>query len=163
MANIIRKGGSEAGAAWDPYALMREVLSWDPFRELTPNYAQRAIPAQTFNPAFEVKETADGYVFRADLPGVAERDLEMTLTQNRLTISGRREAEERKEGENFFAYERSFGSFTRAFTLPDGIDGDHVRADLKDGVLTVVVPKRAETQPRKIAIGPRPGGDKGKA
>jgi HSP20 family protein len=159
MANIVRKSGSE-GVAFDPYSVMREMLNWDPFRELTPYFSQRATPVQAFSPAFEVKETAEGYVFRADVPGVAEKDLEMTLTQNRLTISGKREAEERKEGETFFAYERAFGSFTRTFTLPDGIDGDHVRADLKDGVLTVIVPKRAETQPRKISVGV--GGEKTK-
>jgi HSP20 family protein len=152
MANIVRKG-EQAAAAWDPYAMMREMLSWDPFRELSPLLSQRATPATAFNPQFEVKETAEGYIFRADVPGVAEKDLEMTLTQNRLTISGKREAEERKEGENYYAYERAYGSFTRAFTLPDGIDADNVRADLKDGVLTVVVPKRAETQPRRIALG----------
>jgi len=152
MANIVRKG-EQSTAAWDPYAVMREMLSWDPFRELSPQLSQRATPATTFSPQFEVKETAEGYLFRADVPGVAEKDLEMTLTQNRLTISGKREAEERKEGETWFAYERAYGSFTRAFTLPDGIDGDQVRAELKDGVLTVLVPKRAETQPKRIQIG----------
>ncbi|MFN7135345.1 MAG: Hsp20/alpha crystallin family protein, partial [Myxococcales bacterium] len=105
-----------------------------------------------FVPRFEVKETKDGYVFKADLPGVDEKDVDVSLTGNRLTISGRREAEERKEGETYFAYERSFGSFSRTFTLPEGVDTEHVDAELKNGVLTIQLGKRAEMKPRKIAL-----------
>ena len=73
-------------------------------------------------------------------------------------------AMERKEDERVFAYECSYGSFTRSFTLPEGIDADHVDADLRDGVMTIRVPKLPETQPRKIALraGEKPG-DKTKA
>jgi HSP20 family protein len=134
----------------DPLRRMRELFDWDPFAEMMPYHG--AAVAE-FEPRFEVKETKDSYVFRADLPGVDEKDLDIGLTGNRLTISGTRRCEERKEDERFYAYECSYGSFTRSFTLPDGIDGDHVSADLKDGVLKLVVPKRPETQPRKITLG----------
>ncbi len=76
----------------------------------------------------------------------------MSLTGNLLTVNGLRDQEERHEGENFFADERTFGSFTRAFTLPDGVDGEHVNAELKDGVLTLQIPKKPEHQPKRISI-----------
>src|SRR5206468_2533929 len=104
-------------------------------------------------------ETKDAYVFRADLPGVKDSDLEISLTGNRLTVSGRREQERQEQGETFYASERSYGSFTRSFTLPEGIDGDNVSADLKSGVLTLSVPKKPEVQPRKVTINTGAGGE----
>jgi HSP20 family protein len=134
---------------WEPVRTLRELLRWDPFAEMMPSWA----PEQAnFAPAFEVKETKDGFLFKADLPGVNESDLDVRLTQNRLTISGRRESEKSEEKDTFYAYERSFGSFTRSFTLPDGVDVDGIKAELKDGVLTVQVPKCPESQPKKISV-----------
>lgn len=160
MANITRRGQrQEELRGWDPVRRMRELLEWDPFAEMMP-YAGGQTGAE-LQPRFEVKETRDGYVFKADLPGVREEDLDISLTGNRLVISGKRQSEERKEDERFYAYECAYGSFSRAFTLPEGIDADHVRADLKDGVLTLMIPKRPETQPKKIALGG--AADKGKA
>jgi HSP20 family protein len=169
MANIVRRGeprelqrGGDYGG-WDPFRMMRDLLRWDPFSEMTPFAGiDRGI---AFTPQFEVKETQDGYVFKADLPGVKESDLDISVTGNRLTVSGRREAEERHEGETYYAYERSYGSFTRAFTLPDGVDADHVNAELRDGVLALRVPKKPEAQPKKIELkgGPTPTQKSGKA
>jgi HSP20 family protein len=105
-----------------------------------------------FLPSFEVKETKDSYVFKADLPGVKQEDLNISLTGNRLTISGQRNEEKKDEGETHYVHERSFGSFSRSFSLPEGIDAEHVQADLKDGVLNVVVPKKPEVQPKRILI-----------
>ncbi len=153
MPNIVRKeNGPTAPAApatWDPFRAMREMMSWDPFRELS------AFPAHdpaTFAPSFEVKETKDSYLIKADVPGVKEADLELQLVKNRLTIQGKREAEKEDKGETFYTYERSYGSFARSFTLPDGIDSEHLKAELKDGVLTVVLPKSPEVKPKKIAL-----------
>jgi HSP20 family protein len=153
MATLIRRNQTEAAPAntsiWDPFRVMRDVLRWDPFREL-----EAAAGAEYgFAPSFDVKENKDGYVFRADLPGVREEDLEISLTGNRLSISGKREQEKHEQGETYYTTERSYGSFTRAFTLPDGTDAENVKAELKNGVLQVVVPKKPEVQPRKIAIG----------
>jgi HSP20 family protein len=164
MANLIRRNqGQEpstaaAAGAWDPFRLMRDMLRWDPYRELDNVFGQ--VAERSFNPTFEVKETKDAYVFRADLPGVKDSDLEISLTGNRLSISGRREQERHEQGDTFYASERSYGSFTRSFTLPEGIDGDNVTADLKHGVLTLSVPKKPEVQPRKVTINTA-GGDKG--
>jgi HSP20 family protein len=99
-----------------------------------------------------VKETKDAYVFKADLPGIREEDLDISLTGNRLTVSGKREEEKREEDDRFYAYERSYGSFSRSFTLPEGIDVEHAQADLNDGVLTVSVPKKPEVKPKKIEV-----------
>jgi HSP20 family protein len=150
MANLIRRTeqAPRLPTSWDPFELMREMMSWDPFRPLTTGTS--VLPA--FSPQFDVKETKDGYLFKADLPGIEEKDLDLTLTGNRLTISGKREAEEHEEGDQYFAWERSHGSFTRSFTLPEGVSADDAAAELKNGVLTVFVPKSPEKQPRKISL-----------
>lgn len=145
MSNLIRRR-SETANVWDPFRIMLEMLG-EP--ERAAGYGAQA----AFTPAFEVYERKDGYVFKGDLPGVRQEDLEISLTENRLTIAGKRESEERKEGERFYAIERVYGQFTRTFSLPEGVDGEHVKAELKDGVLTLVIPKKPEVQPRKIQIG----------
>jgi len=152
MANLVRRGepGAQTPSMWEPQRLVRELLGWDPFAEMLPSLATRE--QQAFVPTFEVKETKDAYVFTADLPGVKEEDLELTLTGNRLTVSGKREAEAREETDRFFAYERSYGAFSRSFTLPEGIDAEHVDADFKSGVLKIRVPKAPEHQPKKISL-----------
>ena len=128
----------------DPFQMARELLAWDPF------FGAR--PATAFAPAFEVKETTDSFILKADLPGVAEADLDINVHNNVLTVSGTRSAEERKEGESYALYERQFGSFSRSFSLPDMADGERVEAKLDQGVLTLVVAKKAEAKPRKIAL-----------
>lgn len=140
---------------WDPWRNMRALLSWDPFRELAsfPTPDDGALPAA---PAFDVKETKDTYEFRADVPGVQDKDLEVSMTGNRLTVSGKREAEKEDRNERFYAYERSFGSFTRAFTLPDGADTDKVHASLEKGVLSVSIPKKPEVVAKKVAVKSEP-------
>jgi HSP20 family protein len=155
-----RRGSLPATRTFDPFELMHEMLNWEPLRELgTPGRGTTASP--TYFVPFDVKETADAYVFRADLPGVAEEQVEIQLTGNRLTISGNREEEKREENERFFSYERSHGTFTRLFTLPEGIDAENVQADLKNGVLEVRVPKKPEVQPKKISL--KPGTQSGQA
>src|ERR1044072_8557370 len=164
MATLIRRKQNEvapaSGTVWDPFRVMRDVLRWDPFRELE---AAAAGDYGLFAPSFDVKENKKGYAFRADLPGVREDDLEIALTGNRLTISGKREQEKREQGETYYATERSYGSFSRAVALPDGTDGEHVKAELKNGVLKVTVPKKPEVQRRKITIAKDEGGNKAKA
>ena len=157
MASLIRRtesGALEPARTWDPFEMMRDLMQWDPFRELG------AVGERTlaFVPAFEVKETKDGYLFKADLPGVKEKDLDVSLTANRLTISGKREEESKREEERYFCYERSYGTFSRSFTLPEGVDPDSVHAELKEGVLTLNIAKKPEVKSRKIEIqGVKPG------
>lgn len=127
-------------------------MGWDPFREMAPFWPGEEQPVR-FAPDFEVKETKAGFVFNADVPGIKEKDLEITMTGNRLTISGKREVEMEDGTDTYYARERSYGSFTRAFTLPEGTDGgDHIRASLHEGVLTLLLPKKPELQPRRIEV-----------
>ena len=135
---------------WDPFREMRELFRWEPLREMAPAFPR--LERMEFVPTFEVKETPEGFVFRGDLPGVKAEDLEVQLVGNRLSIAGKREEETKEKNETFYAYERSFGTFTRVFTLPEGIDAEHIKTELKDGVLTLVVPKKAEAKPKKIEI-----------
>ena len=106
-----------------------------------------------FVPRFDVKETKEAYVIQADLPGVKDDELEVSLSGNLLTISGKREEEHREEGESYYTIERSYGNFVRSFTMPDGVDSESVNADLKQGVLTVRIPKKPDAQPKRISIG----------
>ena len=144
---LVRSNGNGSGSrsvARDPYSLARELLNWDPFFT--------ARPASAFAPSFEVKETTDSFVLRADVPGVEEKDLDIAVHNGVLTVSGSRSAEERKEGESYAIYERQYGSFSRSFALPDLADGDKIDAVLKNGVLSLTIAKKAEAKPRKIEI-----------
>lgn len=151
---IQKQSGSPAAtlarpATLDPFQAMRELFRWDPFQfgALTPFQAEAH-----FAPDFEVKENKESFVFRADLPGVAEKDLQVQLNDNRLSVSGKRESEKTEQNETYYASERSYGSFTRSFTLPEGVDADKAHAELKNGVLSIAIPKRPEAQPRKISV-----------
>lgn len=171
MANIVRRGQENRGEqmarrgsgipAWDPLRAMQELLRWDPFgdRDLPSLLAPRT--GFGFVPAFEVKETPESFVFRGDLPGVREDDIEIAVSGNMLTIRGRREEERRDEQDRYYAVERSYGEFQRSFALPDSADPDQVHADLKEGVLTITVPKHANVQPRRIPLGERKQGNGG--
>ena len=145
MANMTLRRDPNANL-YDPFRVMRDLLQGDPT-----DFAQWGEKA-AWNPSFEVRENKDAYVFKADLPGVKEADIDVQLTGDRLTISGKREAETTTEKDTYYAYERTFGTFTRAFTLPAGVAADHARAELKEGVLTLVLPKSSDGQTKRIAV-----------
>ena len=111
-----------------------------------------------FSPTFDVLETADCYGLLADLPGVRQEDLEVTWTAERIRIAGRREPEPLGEGADFYALERTFGRFARSFSLPAGACVDRTSAVLKDGVLTVLVPKPSVSAPIRVPLGVRLAG-----
>ncbi len=152
MALMIRRSTPSQPVPVDPYQWARDLLRWDPFREMDGYAGDVERGAASMMAPFEVKETKEAYVFKADVPGIKEQDLDITLTGNRLVVNGKREAEKEESSDTYYARERSFGSFTRSFTLPEGADGEHVRAELKDGVLTLLLPKKPELQPRKISV-----------
>ncbi len=134
---------------WAPFRVVESLLRDEPYTEFQP---RRASVESSFVPRFDVKETKDGYAFSADLPGLKEENVEISLIGNRLSISGKREAEETKEGDNYFLGERQYGEFKRTFTLPESADTEKVTASMKDGVLTLNLPKRTEAQPRRVSI-----------
>ncbi len=155
MANIAitkENGGTpQAPAAreWDPFRSMRELMRFDPFAAFWPSSPEAR---DVMNVAFDVKETKDAFVFVADLPGVDPKDLDIKLENNRLRVSGKREQEKTDKGDTYYTYERSYGSFTRAFTLPEGVDADKISADLKQGVLTLTLPKKPEAKAKQISV-----------
>ena len=153
MANIIRGNGG-SGLQRDPFALARDLLGWDPFFR-TDWPARTVQQPSAFAPTFNVIEREDGYYITADVPGVREEDIDVTVQDNYLVVSGSRNAEERKEGDNYYVYERRYGNFSRAFALPDNADPDSVDAQLKDGVIELKVAKRESAKPRKIPLGQR--------
>jgi HSP20 family protein len=168
MANIVRR--TQQGNLgtlpsllndWDPFRVLDTLMRWDPYQEAVQTRRQEPVGVTGFVPRFDVKETKDSYNFKADLPGVKEEDVEISLTGNRLTISGKRDIEEREDNDNYFMIERQHGSFTRSFTLPDSADVEHIKAELKNGTLTVVLPKRPEAQPRRISVNRGPGAGNG--
>ena len=155
MANLVTRRDiptlfSNMGWPFDALSGVRDLMRWDPFAEL-----QRALPAErtgVFTPSFDVKETKESYLFRADLPGIKEQDVEVTLNENRLTVSGKRENDVEEKTDTYYSRERSYGTFMRSFTLPAGVDADHCLAELKEGVLTINVPKTPKAAEKKIAI-----------
>lgn len=130
--------------SFEPLRLVDEFFNLEPYR-LYSN-------GQSFVPSLEVKETKDGYVVNADLPGVEEKDLEISVEKNTLTISGKRESEENSEGDTYCACERTYGSFSRSITLPDGLNTENAKAALKGGVLTLHLAKSPEALPKRIQV-----------
>lgn len=157
MANLIRRLSEEPESLtpeleWEPLRAMRELMRWDPFREF--ERAFMAPERRKFAPDFEVKETAEAFVFCADVPGVKEDDVDISLTGNRITVRGTRRAEvEHREGERYYACERSYGTFVRSFVLPEEADPESATAELASGVLTLTIAKRTEIKTKKISLG----------
>jgi HSP20 family protein len=155
MSTLVRRSTTPAGLPslindWDPFRLMDSLLRWEPLHEAA---TSRRAEGAAFVPRFDVKETKEAFLFKADLPGVKESDVDISLSGNQLTITGKREAEQQQTGENYFMIERTYGSFSRSFALPASADADRINAGLQHGVLTITLPKRVESQPRKIAVG----------
>jgi HSP20 family protein len=155
MTNLIRRNPNSRGIAtngtnptWDAFRMMDALLGWDALRE-----GPRLSHLGAFSPTFDVEELKDAYVIKADLPGLTENDVDVTVTGNVLTIAGRREADQESEGQRYYALERGHGTFSRSFSLPDGANLDELSANLKNGVLTLHIPKRPEVQPRKVVLG----------
>jgi HSP20 family protein len=103
-------------------------------------------------PPMDLLETAEHYVLRADLPGLADEDVNVQFEDNVLTISGERTAEHHNQQDGYHHLERAFGTFSRSLTLPDGVDPDTVQAHFDRGVLEVKIPKPEQKKPRQVQI-----------
>lgn len=110
-----------------------------------------ATSPRTFDPAIDVRANENEVTFICDVPGVKQEDLEVTLENHVLTIKGTRKFESKDDEQVMLG--REYGSFTRAYTLPDYVDDANLVASLADGVLTIRIPKQAKAKPRKIQIG----------
>jgi HSP20 family protein len=145
------------------------IVRWEPFRELntlqnemnrlfntvfdTPAGPGNGGAMRRWLPAMDLVETDEHFVLRADLPGMSEDDVKIELEDNTLTISGERKAEHETKNEGYYRVERASGSFSRALTLPQGVDAGGVAASFDRGVLEVRIPKPEERKPRRIEIG----------
>jgi HSP20 family protein len=105
-----------------------------------------------WSPRVDVKETKEAYEVMADLPGLEKKDINISLHDNVLTVKGERKSEEKKEDENHFYAERTHGTFSRSFRLPNKVEQKDIRAEYANGVLKIVLQKSKEALPREIEI-----------
>ncbi len=136
---------------YDPWSLL------DQLRREMDRYPERGeeghlSSASDWVPAVDIKEEKDGFVIKADLPGVDPNAIEIHAENGMLSIKGERESEKKEEREGYKRVERAYGSFFRRFTLPDTADTDKITAKSANGVLEVRIPKHEKLQPRKIKV-----------
>jgi len=134
-----------------------KITRWNPFKEMMINdfFEQfgRDLPdanTGTWSPAVDVYETPTKIVLTAELPGMDEEDIDLSLFENTLSLKGERKVEKDLNQENYHVMERYYGGFCRRFTLPAEVDGDSISANFKDGVLKVNIPKK--TTSKKINV-----------
>jgi HSP20 family protein len=129
----------------------------DFFRQVSPllgRNALRGLGERTteWSPAANISETEKEYLIKAELPEVRKEDVRITLDNGVITISGERKQQKEAKDENEIRVESFYGTFTRSFSLPDNIDADGVRAESKDGVLKVRIPKKEAARPKQITV-----------
>lgn len=144
------------------------VTHWQPFRgfeEMERRFEDmfnrplwpsrwRHMPAEAmvWAPAIEMFEKEDRYVVKAELPGMEEEDIDVSVTGDILTIKGERKAESEVKDEDYYCCESSYGSFSRSVALPSSVDADKIQANYEQGVLELNLPKMPEVKPKKIAV-----------
>jgi len=140
------------------------ITRWDPFREVVSlqnrvnslfrNMNEEDLPLTTasFVPAVDIYEDTDKLVLKLEVPGIDEKDLDVRVEDNTLTVKGERKFEAEEKEQNFHRIERSYGSFFRAFTLPSTVETDKVQANYNAGVLKLELKKKPEAQPKQIKI-----------
>ena len=143
------------------------IIRWDPFRDMvtlrekmnrlfedvfTGQREGKELVASTWAPAVDIFETENDLVMTAEVPGIDEKDIEIKIEDNTLILKGARKFEKETKEENYHRIERSYGSFYRAFTLPNSIDPEKIQAEHENGVLKITMPKRTELKPRKVKI-----------
>ena len=144
------------------------LVRWDPFRELEDMsdrlnrmFSRPALPQANgketmvvadWVPSVDVSETDGEYQIKAEIPDVKKEDVKVTVEDGVLTIQGERKQEKEEKGKKFHRVERSYGSFVRSFTLPDLVDEEKVKAEFKDGVLNLQLPKSEKAKPKAIEV-----------
>jgi HSP20 family protein len=147
---------------------MNGVIRWDPFRELeemssrmnrlfnrrgpTPEGGTEALAVADWTPTVDVTETEGEYVIKAELPEVKKEDVKVTLEDGLLTIQGERRYEKDEKTKKYHRIERSYGRFARSFSVPESVDDGKVKAEYKDGVLSLSLPKAEKAKPRAIEV-----------
>ncbi|MBW1720942.1 MAG: Hsp20/alpha crystallin family protein [Deltaproteobacteria bacterium] len=145
-----------------------DLVKWNPWREMetlsdriNQLFSGPLFPSQWFGdesmlegwkPAVDIMDKGDKIVIKAELPGVDKKDIRVELKDNILTLEGERASENEVQEDRYYRKERFFGKFSRSFVVPKGLDPDKVKADYKDGVLNIEIPKPEEEKARKITV-----------
>jgi HSP20 family protein len=145
--------------------MMNAVTRWNPSQQLAaarePMYrlfdtffsnGGEDLASRTWTPPVDIQETDDSYRIHAELPGLSKDDIQITLENNVLRLSGERKFEKDVKEENYHRIERTYGTFSRSFALPSLVSSDKVEAKFENGVLSILVPKAEQAKPRHIAI-----------
>ncbi len=145
---------------------MNTITRWEPYRGLSTLHDQMnrlfedtlyrgrsdESALTTWAPAVDIYETENALVVKADLPDVNEKDLDIQVENNILTIQGERKFERDVKEDNYLRVERAYGSFSRSFSLGNTVNTEAIKAEYKDGVLTLTIPKREEAKPKQIKV-----------
>src|SRR5262250_3691281 len=144
---------------------MTVLTRWDPFREFTTlqdrmnrlfrdsyGESQEALSTSSFAPPVDVYEDEHSMTLKIEVPGIDEKDIDVRVENNTLTVHGERKFEKEEKEENFRRVERQYGSFTRSFTLPNTVDSDSIQANYDKGILKIQLAKKAEAKPKQIKV-----------
>jgi len=144
---------------------MTVLTRWDPFREFSTlqdrmnrlfqqshGDREEALTTSTFAPAVDVYEDEHNVTLKIEVPGIDEKDIDVRIENNTLTVHGERNFEKEEKEENYRRIERQYGSFTRSFTLPSTVDPNNVQANYEKGVLKIKLAKKAEAKPKQIKV-----------
>lgn len=138
---------------WRPAEELRRLQSnINELFDIPEMFPRRGIFDRTTSPALNMLETAEGYVVYCDLPGMNEKSLELSVASNILTIKGERKSLEKAKESKVYRNETWEGTFQRTLAMPSPVDSDKIEAELKDGVLKVILPKREEDKPKQIEL-----------
>src|SRR5881398_3416028 len=151
---------------------MTVLTRWDPFREYSTlqdrmnrlfrdsygDAREEALTTSTFAPPVDVYEDEHNITLKLEVPGIDEKDIDVRIDNNTLTVHGERKIEKEEKEENYRRVERQYGSFTRSFTLPSSVDTGQVNAHHDNGVLKISLAKKAEAKPKQIKV--NVGGEK---
>src|SRR5436309_10417831 len=142
---------------------MTVLTRWDPFREFStmqdrmnrlfresysPEGPEEALTTTSFAPPVDIYEDEHNITLKIEVPGIDEKDIDVRIENNTLTVHGERKIEKEEKEENFRRVERQYGSFTRSFTLPSSVDSGQVSAHYDNGVLKIKMAKKAEAKPK---------------
>jgi len=146
---------------------MAVLTRWDPFREFVtlqdrmnrlfrepygPEGREESLSTTTFAPPVDVYEDEHNVTLKIEVPGIDEKDIDVRIENNTLTVHGERKFEKEEKEENYRRVERQYGGFTRSFTLPNTVDPDQVHATYDKGVLKISMAKKAEAKPKQIKV-----------